>query len=56
MTLLHKLIGCPACKFSVTFACAIALLEGRASEAEFSDAAVARGDVRALMSRISKTA
>ena len=39
-------------KFSVTFACAIALLEGRASEAEFSDAAVARGDVRALMSRI----
>ena len=39
-------------KFSVTFACAIALLEGRAGEAEFSDAAVARGDVRALMSRI----
>ena len=39
-------------KFSVTFACAIALLEGRASEAEFSDAAVARPDVRAVMSRI----
>ena len=39
-------------KFSVTFACAIALLEGRAGEAEFSDAAVARKDVRALMSRI----
>jgi 2-methylcitrate dehydratase PrpD len=39
-------------KFSVTFACAIVLLEGRASEAEFSDAAVARADVRALMSRI----
>jgi 2-methylcitrate dehydratase PrpD len=39
-------------KFSVTFACSIALLEGRASEAEFSDAAVVRPDVRALMSRI----
>jgi 2-methylcitrate dehydratase PrpD len=39
-------------KFSVTFACAIALLQGRASEAEFSDAAVVRPDVRALMSRI----
>jgi 2-methylcitrate dehydratase PrpD len=39
-------------KFSVTFACAIALLEGRASEAEFSDAAVVRDDVRAVMSRI----
>ena len=38
-------------KFSVTFACSIALLESRASEAEFSDAA-ARADVRALMSRI----
>ena len=42
-------------KFSVTFACAIALLEGRASEAEFSDAAVARADVRALMSRIESS-
>ncbi len=39
-------------KFSVTFACAIALLSGRASESEFSDAAVARPDVRAVMSRI----
>jgi 2-methylcitrate dehydratase PrpD len=39
-------------KFSVTFACAIALLEGRASEAEFSDAAVAREDIRAVMARI----
>jgi 2-methylcitrate dehydratase PrpD len=43
-------------KFSVTFACAIALLEGRASEAEFSDAAVARPDVRAVMSRIELVA
>jgi 2-methylcitrate dehydratase PrpD len=39
-------------KFSVTFACAIALLEGRAGEAQFSDTAVARPDVRALMARI----
>ena len=39
-------------KFSVTFACAIALLEGRASEAQFSDEAVGRPDVRALMARI----
>ena len=39
-------------KFSVTFACAIALLDGRAGEAEFSDTAVARPDVRALMARI----
>jgi 2-methylcitrate dehydratase PrpD len=39
-------------KFSVTFACAIALLDGRAGEAEFSDSAVARSDVRALMARI----
>jgi 2-methylcitrate dehydratase PrpD len=39
-------------KFSVTFACAIALLEGQAGEAEFSDAAVGRPDVRTVMSRI----
>ena len=39
-------------KFSVTFACAIALLDGRAGEAEFSDTAVQRADVRALMARI----
>jgi 2-methylcitrate dehydratase PrpD len=39
-------------KFSVTFACSIALLDGRAGEAEFSDKAVHREDVRALMARI----
>jgi 2-methylcitrate dehydratase PrpD len=39
-------------KFSVTFACAIALLEGGASEVQFSDEAVVRPDVRALMARI----
>ncbi len=39
-------------KFSVTFACAIAPLDGRAGEAEFSDTAVQRADVRALMARI----
>jgi len=39
-------------KFSVTFACAVALLDGRAGESEFSDTAVARPDVRALMARI----
>jgi 2-methylcitrate dehydratase PrpD len=39
-------------KFSVTFACSIALLDGRAGEAEFSDKAVQREDVRALMARI----
>jgi 2-methylcitrate dehydratase PrpD len=39
-------------KFSVTFACSIALLDGRAAEAEFSDTAVHREDVRALMARI----
>jgi 2-methylcitrate dehydratase PrpD len=39
-------------KFSVTFACAIALLDGRAAEAEFSDKAVHRDDVRAVMARI----
>lgn len=40
-------------KFSVTFACAIALLDGRATEAEFSDEAVVRPDVRELMARIN---
>src|SRR3954468_9964673 len=39
-------------KFSVTFACSVALLDGRAGEAEFSDAAVMRADVRDLMARI----
>lgn len=39
-------------KFSVTFACSIALLDGRAGEAEFSDEAVHRDDVRALMAKI----
>ena len=39
-------------KFSVTFACSIALLDGEAGEAEFSDTAVHRTDVRALMARI----
>jgi 2-methylcitrate dehydratase PrpD len=39
-------------KFSVTFACAIALLDGRATEAEFSDEAVVREDVRAVMARM----
>jgi 2-methylcitrate dehydratase PrpD len=39
-------------KFSVTFACSVALLDGRAGEAEFSDKAVHREDVRALMARI----
>jgi 2-methylcitrate dehydratase PrpD len=39
-------------KFSVTFACSIALLDGRAGEAEFSDTAVYRKDVRALMAKI----
>ena len=38
-------------KFSVTFACSIALLEGRAGEEEFSDTAVHRDDVRALMAQ-----
>ena len=37
-------------KFSVTFACSIALLEGRAGEREFSDSYVRREDVRRLMS------
>jgi 2-methylcitrate dehydratase PrpD len=39
-------------KFSVTFACSIALLDGEAGEAQFSDTAVHRADVRALMAKI----
>ncbi len=39
-------------KFSVTYACSIALLEGRAGEEEFSDESVYRDDVRALMAKI----
>jgi 2-methylcitrate dehydratase PrpD len=39
-------------KFSVTFACSIALLDGRAGETEFSDTAVHRDDVRALMAKM----
>jgi 2-methylcitrate dehydratase PrpD len=39
-------------KFSVTFACAVGLLDGRAGEREFSDKAVHREDVRALMACI----
>ena len=39
-------------KFSVTFACAVALLDGRAGEGEFSDSAVVRPDVRDVMARI----
>ena len=40
-------------KFSVTFACTIALIEGRAAEQEFSDENVRRDDVRQLMARFS---
>ncbi len=40
-------------KFSVTFACSIALIEGRATEREFSDDYVRRDDVRRLMARFS---
>jgi 2-methylcitrate dehydratase PrpD len=40
-------------KFSVQFACSIALLEGTARERQFSDANVHRPDVRSLMSRIT---
>lgn len=40
-------------KFSVQFACAIAMIEGTARERQFSDANVHRPDVRSLMSRIS---
>jgi 2-methylcitrate dehydratase PrpD len=43
-------------KFSVTFACSIALIDGGAAEAEFSDSAVARADVRDLMARIEVVA
>ncbi len=39
-------------KFSVTFACAIALIEGAAGEGQFSDRNVRRDDVRAIMARI----
>jgi 2-methylcitrate dehydratase PrpD len=39
-------------KFSVTFACSITLLDGRAGETEFSDTAVHRDDVRALMAKM----
>lgn len=39
-------------KFSVTFAAAIAMIDGRAAEQEFSDAAVRRTDVRELMARM----
>jgi 2-methylcitrate dehydratase PrpD len=39
-------------KFSVQFACAIALLDGTAGERQFSDHNVARADVQALMRRI----
>ena len=39
-------------KFSVRFACAIALLEGAARERQFTDANVARRDVREVMARI----
>jgi 2-methylcitrate dehydratase PrpD len=40
-------------KFSTPFACAIVMLEGSASEADFTDENVVRPDVRALMSKIS---
>jgi 2-methylcitrate dehydratase PrpD len=39
-------------KFSVTFACAIALIDGVAGEGQFSDENVRRDDVRAIMDRI----
>jgi 2-methylcitrate dehydratase PrpD len=39
-------------KFSVQFACAIALIDGAARERQFSDANVYRADVRRLMARI----
>lgn len=42
-------------KFSVVFACAIALLDGAAGERQFSDANVTRADVRALIRRIRLT-
>jgi 2-methylcitrate dehydratase PrpD len=43
-------------KFSVTFACSIGLLRGRAGEAEFSDALVVDPEVRAVMTRIEVVA
>ncbi len=43
-------------KFSVYHACAAGLLFGRAGEAEFSDATVARADVIALRNRITARA
>jgi 2-methylcitrate dehydratase PrpD len=43
-------------KFSVTFACSIGLLRGRAGEAEFSDALVVDPEVRAVMARIEVVA
>jgi 2-methylcitrate dehydratase PrpD len=43
-------------KFSVYHACAVALLLGRAGEAEFSDSMVARPDVVALRGRVSAIA
>lgn len=42
-------------KFSVAFACAIVLLDGSASEHDFSDANVRRPDVQDLMRRIRAT-
>lgn len=39
-------------KFSVTFACAIAMITGRAGEHEFSDEMVGREEVRRLMGKI----
>jgi 2-methylcitrate dehydratase PrpD len=43
-------------KFSVTFACAIALLEGTAGEHQFTDEKVVAPGVRDLMSRITPAA
>lgn len=43
-------------KFSVTFACSMGLLRGRATEEEFSDALVVDPEVRAVMSRIEVVA
>lgn len=43
-------------KFSVTFACSIGLLRGRAGEAEFSDALVVDPAVRAVMALIDVVA
>jgi len=39
-------------KFSVTFACAVAMIDGAAREKQFSDANVVRADIRALMARM----